>query len=296
MPGNRESHYNKNRKMKLIRFGKEGLEKPGVEISGKRYDCSPWFKDWDREFFMGGGLQALQKVLDEQSPEEVPSSERWASPIARPGMIMCVGLNYSDHAKESGMDVPGEPVLFMKASNTICGPYDEVTIPKGSRKTDWEIELGVVLNRDVLYLQNVAEAEESIAGYCIVHDLSERDFQLHREGQWVKGKSCPGFSPVGPWLLTRDEIGDVSDLKMSLRINGEPRQTGSTSTMVFKPAYLVWYISQFMKLEAGDLISTGTPPGVGLGMDPPQYLKAGDVAELSMDQLGRQRQEFIAYK
>ena len=282
--------------MKLIRFGNTGKEKPGVEISGQRYDCSPWFSDWDRDFFRGGGIQALQKILEEQAPEAVPSTERWASPISRPGMIMCVGLNYSDHAKESGMDLPGEPVLFMKASNTICGPYDVVTIPKGSRKTDWEIELGIVLERDVLYLPNVAEAEEAIAGYCIVHDLSERDFQLQREGQWVKGKSCPGFSPLGPWLLTRDEIEDISGLGMSLKINGESRQSGSTSTMVFKPAYLVWYISQFMKLEAGDLISTGTPPGVGLGMDPPQYLREGDVAELSIDQLGTQRQEFIAYK
>ena len=282
--------------MKLIRFGNRGNEKPGVEESGKRFDCSPYFEDWNRDFFAAGGLQALQKVLEEETLDEVAPSERWANPIARPGMILCVGLNYSDHAKESGMDLPGEPVLFMKAANTICGPFDEVIIPRGSQKTDWEVELGVVLNRDVLYLKDVAEAEEAIAGYCIVHDLSEREFQLNREGQWVKGKSCPDFSPVGPWLLTRDEMEDVSDLKMTLMVNGQLRQSGSTSTMVFKPAYLVWYISQFMKLEAGDLVSTGTPPGVGLGMDPPRYLKAGDVAELGIESLGIQRQEFASFK
>lgn len=282
--------------MKLIRFGNLGEEKPGIEVSGKRYDCSPYFEDWNREFFMKDGLQKLQKLLKEQSLEEVPTTERWANPIARPGIIMCVGLNYSDHALESGMDLPKEPVLFMKATNTICGAFDEVSLPKGSQKTDWEVELGVVLNRDVLYLEDEAEAEDAIAGYCIVHDLSERDFQLNREGQWVKGKSCPGFSPVGPYLVTRDEIENVMDLKMELSVNGEGMQSGNTSTMVFNPSYLIWYISQFMKLEAGDIISTGTPPGVGLGMKPPRYLKDGDRVELSIDHLGGQNQKFLAYK
>lgn len=282
--------------MKLIRFGNLGEEKPGIEVSGKRYDCSPYFEDWNREFFMNDGLQKLQKLLKEQSLEEVPTTERWANPIARPGIIMCVGLNYSDHALESGMDLPKEPVLFMKATNTICGAFDEVTLPKGSQKTDWEVELGVVLNRDVLYLEDEAEAEDAIAGYCIVHDLSERDFQLNREGQWVKGKSCPGFSPVGPYLVTGDEIENVMDLKMELSVNGKVMQSGSTSTMVFNPSYVIWYISQFMKLEAGDIISTGTPPGVGLGMKPPRYLKDGDRVELSIDHLGGQNQKFLAYK
>ncbi len=282
--------------MKLIRFGNLGEEKPGIEVSGKRYDCSPYFEDWNREFFMNDGLQKLQKLLKERSLEEVPTTERWANPIARPGIIMCVGLNYSDHALESGMDLPKEPVLFMKATNTICGAFDEVTLPKGSQKTDWEVELGVVLNRDVLYLEDEAEAEDAIAGYCIVHDLSERDFQLNREGQWVKGKSCPGFSPVGPYLVTGDEIENVMDLKMELSVNGKVMQSGSTSTMVFNPSYVIWYISQFMKLEAGDIISTGTPPGVGLGMKPPRYLKDGDRVELSIDHLGGQNQKFLAYK
>jgi len=282
--------------MKLIRFGNKGNEKPGIMQSGKRWDCSPYFKDWNRNFFMNEGLQSLQDLLKSQSLKEVPDSERWASPIARPGIIMCAGLNYSDHARESGMDLPGEPVLFMKATNTISGPYDEVSIPKGSQKTDWEVELGVVLNQDVLYLKDEKEAEAAIAGYCVVHDLSERDFQLNREGQWVKGKSCPGFSPVGPYLLTRDEIDNVLNLQMSLKVNGEQKQSGNTSTMVFTPAHLVWYISQFMMLEAGDLISTGTPPGVGLGMKPPQYLKAGDVAELGIDKLGSQKQQFVKLK
>lgn len=282
--------------MKLIRFGAKGNEKPGIEVAGKRYDCSPYFEDWNREFFLNDGLSALQDLMKEQTLKEVASEERWANPIARPGLIMCVGLNYSDHAKESGMDLPGEPVLFMKAANTICGAFDEITIPKGSQKTDWEVELGIVLNRDVLYLKDESEAEEAIAGYCIVHDLSEREFQLEREGQWVKGKSCPDFSPVGPYLLTRDKMKNVKDLRMNLKVNGEVMQSGNTSTMVFNPSYLVWYISQFMTLEAGDLISTGTPPGVGLGMNPPRYLKAGDVAELNIDHLGSQTQHFVAYK
>ena len=282
--------------MKLIRFGNREHEKPGVLVSGKRFDCSAYFEDWNRDFFMNDGLHALQEILKEQILNEVPSSERWANPIARPGIIMCVGLNYSDHAKESGMDLPREPVLFSKVANTVSGAFDEVTIPKGSRKTDWEVELGVVLNRDVLYLKDELEAENSIAGYCIVHDLSEREFQLNREGQWVKGKSCPGFSPVGPYLVTKDEIGNVMDLQMKLKVNGKVRQSGNTSFMVFGPAYLIWYISQFMKLEAGDLISTGTPPGVGLGMDPPQFLKDGDVVELTIDHLGSQIQQFVEYK
>lgn len=282
--------------MKLIRFGNREHEKPGVLVSGKRFDCSAYFEDWNRDFFMNDGLHALQEILKEQILNEVPSPERWANPIARPGIIMCVGLNYSDHAKESGMDLPREPVIFSKVANTVSGAFDEVTIPKGSRKTDWEVELGVVLNHDVLYLKDELEAENSIAGYCIVHDLSEREFQLNREGQWVKGKSCPGFSPVGPYLVTKDEIGNVMDLQMKLKVNGKIRQSGNTSFMVFSPAYLIWYISQFMKLEAGDLISTGTPPGVGLGMDPPQFLKDGDVVELTIDHLGSQIQQFVEYK
>lgn len=283
--------------MKLIRFGNPGAEKPGVLINDIRFDCSAYFDDWNHAFFQNDGLQRLTALLSDEGADlpEVPKSERWASPVARPGMIMCIGLNYADHAQESGMDIPKEPILFMKATNTLSGPYDAVTIPKNSTKTDWEVELGIVLNSDVSYLDNEAAAEKAIAGYCVVHDISEREFQIERGGQWVKGKSCPGFSPVGPYLATKDEIANVLDLKMHLSVNGKTMQQGSTATMIFKPAFLVWYISQFMQLEAGDLISTGTPPGVGLGMKPPVYLKANDKVNLEIEGLGRQEQLFKAY-
>ena len=281
--------------MKLIRFGERGQEKPGVLINGVRRDCSGHFSDWDHDFFQEGGLEKLRTLIDSEGSTfpEVSDSARWAPSIARPGMIVCIGLNYSDHAKESGMEPPSEPVLFMKASNTLSGPYDDVSIPQNSAKTDWEVELGLVLSKDALYLPNREAAKDYIAGYCVVHDVSEREFQLERGGQWVKGKSCPGFSPVGPYLATADEIEDVMNLEMSLSVNGERRQSGNTKTMIFDPFHLVHYLSQFMLLEAGDLISTGTPPGVGLGMKPPVFLKPGDKVELSVDQLGSQKQTFV---
>ncbi|RMG74628.1 MAG: FAA hydrolase family protein [Bacteroidetes bacterium] len=281
--------------MKLIRFGEVGAERPGIMVNGSRKDCSAFFSDWDRSFFQRGGLAQLRALLAEEGHllPDVPETARWAAPIARPGMIMCIGLNYSDHAKESGMEVPAEPLIFGKASNTLSGPYDSVAIPKGSEKTDWEVELGVVLGKDVSYLASEAEAEAAIVGYCVVNDLSERDFQLARGGQWIKGKSCPGFSPVGPYLVTADEVRNPLNLGMQLKVNGETMQSGNTATMVFSPAHLVWYLSQHMLVEAGDLISTGTPPGVGLGQDPPRYLKAGDEVELSIDGLGTQRQRFV---
>ncbi len=283
--------------MKLIRFGKKGTEKPGVFINGKRFDCTAYFNDWDQAFFQSDGLTKLEKLINNENIQfpEVIEQERWANPIARPGMIMCIGLNYADHAKESGMDIPTEPILFMKATNTISGPYDDVCIPKGSEKTDWEVELGIVMGSDALYLDNEAEAEKTIAGYCVVNDISERAFQLEKGGQWVKGKSCPGFTPVGPYLVTKDEISKVLDLNMKLNVNQEQKQNGNTSTMVFSPTYIVWYLSQFMQLEAGDLISTGTPPGVGLGFSPPQYLQDGDTVELEVEGLGKQKQLFKAY-
>tara|TARA_R110002049_G_scaffold308910_1_gene514823 strand:- start:13208 stop:13972 length:765 start_codon:yes stop_codon:yes gene_type:complete len=249
--------------MKLIRFGEKGLEKPGVFIDGKRLDCSKYFEDWNQQFFQNEGLERLKAILkrEEGNLPEIKEEVRWANPIARPGMIMCIGLNYSDHAKESGMEIPNEPILFMKATNTIGGPFDDVSIPRNSSKTDWEVELGVVLNKDVLYLKDEAEAEGAIAGYCVINDISERAFQLERGGQWVKGKSCPGFTAVGPYLVTKDEIDDVLNLKMNLSVNGVNKQNGNTKTMIFNPAYSLWYMSQFMQLEAGDLISTGTPPG-----------------------------------
>lgn len=283
--------------MKLIRFGKKGAEKPGVEIKGKRYDCSNYFEDWNHDFFQNGGLKKLKKILKKEKGAlpKVAKKKRLGSPTARPGMIMCIGLNYSDHAKESGMEVPSEPIIFSKATNTLAGPYDEVTIPKNSTKTDWEVELGILLKKDVLYLKNEKEAEKAIAGYCVINDISERAFQLEKGGQWVKGKSCPGFTTVGPYLVTKEDIADVLNLKMKLSVNGVSKQNGNTKTMIFNPAYIVWYLSQFMQLEAGDLISTGTPPGVGLGFSPPQYLKDGDVVNLEIEGLGQQQQLFKAY-
>jgi len=283
--------------MKLIRFGKKGAEKPGVEIKGKRYDCSRYFEDWNSNFFKNGGLKKLKKLLKNKKAvlPKVGKKKRLGSPIARPNMIICVGLNYSDHAKESGMEVPSEPIIFMKATNTIAGPNDAVTIPKNSVKTDWEVELGIVLKKGVSYLKNEQAAEKAIAGYCVINDVSEREFQLEKGGQWVKGKSCPGFTPVGPYLVPKEKISDVLNLKMKLKVNGKSKQNGNTKTIVFKPAHIVWYLSQFMQLEAGDLISTGTPPGVGLGFSPPQYLKDGDVVDLEIEGLGQQRQVFRAY-
>ncbi|MEM6347187.1 MAG: fumarylacetoacetate hydrolase family protein [Bacteroidota bacterium] len=278
--------------MKLIRFGPKGQEKPGVLIEGIRKDCSAHFQDWDRSFFQANGLEELQKLLRQAELPVVGQEVRWGAPIARPGTILCVGLNYSDHAKESGLEPPKEPVLFMKSTNTIAGPYDTVQIPHQSEKTDWEVELGIVLKRDALYLASETEAADCIAGYCVVNDLSEREFQLERSGQWVKGKSCPGFSPVGPWLSTADEVEDPSDLPMKLWVNDDLRQDGNTKTMIFSPTYVIWYVSQFMQLEAGDLISTGTPPGVGLGMKPPTYLKPEDEVRLTIGGLGSQRQKF----
>jgi len=216
--------------------------------------------------------------------------------MSTPGKVVCVGLNYSDHAAESGMPIPLEPILFMKAPGTVVGPYDEVQIPRGSEKTDWEVELGIVIGKEARYLDSVEEAKSRIAGYCVSHDISERAFQLERGGQWDKGKSCDTFNPLGPWLATADEVEDPQQLDMFLNVNGERRQTGNTRTMIFGCLEIVRYISQFMTLEAGDVISTGTPPGVGLGMKPPQYLMVGDVLELGISGLGFQKQTCVPHK
>jgi 2,4-didehydro-3-deoxy-L-rhamnonate hydrolase len=286
--------------MKLVRFGDAGKEQPGLLTSeGKRVDLSQHFDDWNSGFFRRGGLNHLADLLTKRDLSNFPSVEesvRHAAPIARPGKILCVGLNYSDHAAESGMEVPKEPILFMKAANTVVGPYDNLIIPRTSKKTDWEVELAVVIGKDARYLSSPEEAPDFIAGYCLSNDVSEREFQLERGGQWSKGKSCDTFNPLGPFLVTKDELPNVKSLAMSLNVNGERRQTGNTSTMVFDVYTLVHYISQFMTLEAGDLISTGTPPGVGLGMKPPQYLKPGDVVELSIERLGTQRQVCVPDK
>jgi 2,4-didehydro-3-deoxy-L-rhamnonate hydrolase len=221
------------------------------------------------------------------------AGERVGAPIARPHQILCVGLNYADHAAESGQPVPDEPILFTKSPNTLVGPFDDVRIPRGSTKTDWEVELGIVIGRRTSYLDAPEDARDAIAGFCVVNDVSERHFQLERGGQWVKGKSAETFNPAGPWLVTPDEVGDVMDLRMWLDVNGVRRQDGSTATMIFDPYVVVHYISQFLVLEPGDLINTGTPPGVGMGQDPPVYLQPGDVVELGIDRLGAQRQQVV---
>ena len=278
--------------MKLIRYGNAGNEKPGV-IDGEnnRRDASHFFKDWNREFFQNDGLEKLKEALENISSFPlVDEQERWAAPVARPGKVICIGLNYSDHATESGMAIPAEPIVFQKGANTVVGPYDHIIIPRKSKKTDWEVELSFIMKKDARYLDSADQSKEFIAGYAISNDVSEREFQIERGGQWTKGKSCDNFNPLGPYLVTPDEIKDVQNLSLRLSVNGKQMQNGNTSKMVFNVYYLVHYLSQFMTLEAGDLILTGTPPGVGLGMKPPQYLKAGDVVELSVEGLGFQKQ------
>lgn len=278
--------------MKLIRFGPMGSERPGVLVAGRRKDCSAAFRDWDREFFRGGGLAQLRELLATgvDALPDVPPEARWGAPIARPGKVVCIGLNYRDHAAETGAALPTEPLVFMKAANATVGPYDNVLIPRLSEKTDYEIELAVVIGRDARYVGSVEEASSYIAGYALANDVSERHFQKERGGQMTKGKSCDTFFPLGPFVATSDEIPDPLNLSMRLTVNGQTRQTASTGQMVFGPAVLVHYLSQFMTLEAGDVISTGTPAGVGLGRKPPEYLKAGDVMELAIEGLGEQRQ------
>ena len=283
--------------MRLVRFGAEKNEKPGImSEDGKRVDLSGYFREWDAEFFENAGLKQLSSLLGSKpftAFPMVPASERWGAPVARPGKIVGIGLNYSDHAKESGMAIPAEPIIFLKAANTVVGPYDHILIPRKSKKTDWEVELGVIIGEKARYLTDAKEAATSIGGYCISHDVSEREFQLERGGQWTKGKSCDTFNPLGPWLSTPDEIPNPQALAMVLRVNGEIRQRGSTTTMIFGVAEIIHYISQFLTLEPGDLITTGTPAGVGLGMKPPQYLKAGDVVDLEIEGLGNQQQTCV---
>ena len=278
--------------MKLIRFGDSGAERPGIiDNNNQRRDLSGIFKDWNHDFFAGGGIALLKEQAKDLSKMPlVKNDARWASCVARPGKVICIGLNYSDHAAESGMPIPQEPIVFQKGANTVVGPYDDILIPRKSEKTDWEVELGIVIGKDTRYLDNMADAKACIAGYCISHDVSERAFQLERGGQWTKGKSCDTFNPLGPWLLTPEEIADVHNLSMNLQVNGEHMQEGNTKNMIFNCWYLVHYLSQFMTLEAGDLISSGTPPGVGLGMKPPRYLKEGDVVNLEIEGLGSQQQ------
>lgn len=284
--------------MKLMRIGAPGSEKPVIRISDDTYvDVSDIVTDFNEQFFAAGTLSRVREVVAARvaADDVMPfAGERIGSPIARPHQILCIGLNYSDHAAETGAAVPVEPILFHKSPNTLIGPNDDVRLPRGSTKSDWEVELGVVIGKRTSYLDSVEEARDHIAGFVTCNDVSERAFQIERSGQWTKGKSAETFNPCGPWLATPDEIDDVGALGMWLDVNGIRRQTGSTSTMIFDPFFIVHYLSQFMTLEPGDLINTGTPPGVGMGMTPPQWLAVGDSITLGIDGLGSQTQRVIA--
>ena len=281
--------------MKLIRHGERGRERPGmVAPDGSLRDLTGKLPG-GADDLAGDVLTRLGDLssIDPASLPEVPAGTRLGCPVGFVGKFMCIGLNYSDHAAETGADVPPEPILFMKASSAVCGPNDPIVIPKGSEKTDWEVELGVVIGTPAKYVSE-ADALDHVAGYVLVNDVSERAFQAERAGQWTKGKSCDNFGQTGPWLVTPDEAGDPQDLGMWLDVNGERVQDGSTATMVYGVAHLIHYLSQFFTLHPGDVISTGTPPGVGLGMKPPRFLKAGDKVALGIEGLGEQRQDVIA--
>ncbi|RUX51146.1 FAA hydrolase family protein [Mesorhizobium sp. M4A.F.Ca.ET.020.02.1.1] len=279
--------------MKLLRYGEVGSERPGLlDADGTIRDLSAHVADIGGTALHPESLVKLSK-LDAKSLPAVSGKPRIGACVAGTGKFICIGLNYSDHAAETGATVPPEPIIFMKASSAIVGPDDDVLIPRGSVKTDWEVELGVVIGKTAKYVSE-AEALDYVAGYCVSHDVSERAFQAERQGQWTKGKSCDTFGPIGPWLVTKDEVADPQNIKMWLTVNGKTMQNGSTKTMVYGVAYLVSYLSQFMSLHPGDIISTGTPPGVGLGMKPPVFLKAGDVVELGIEGMGQQKQTFKA--
>jgi 2-keto-4-pentenoate hydratase/2-oxohepta-3-ene-1,7-dioic acid hydratase in catechol pathway len=282
--------------MRLIRFGQPGEEKPGLLLpDGRRVDVSAFVSDYDQRFFERNELDRLKEWVDSRASSlpVVGESTRLGPPIGLPSKIVCIGLNYRDHAVESGMALPQEPVLFFKSTTAIVGPNDPLVIPRGASKVDWEVELAVVMGRRSSYVTK-EHALDNIAGFVLHNDYSERSFQLERGGQWVKGKSADTFAPLGPFLATRDEIDDFANLNLWLKVNGEYRQKSSTANMIFDVPTLVSYISQFMTLLPGDVITTGTPPGVGLGMKPPQYLRPGDVVELGIDGLGESRQEVIA--
>ena len=282
--------------MKLIRFGEAGQEKPGVIINDKRYDVSEIVSDFNESFFENNGLETLKAAL-ETNPvlPEVDASIRLGSPVARPSKIICIGLNYVDHCRETGAPIPTEPIIFFKSTTSLCGPDDDLIIPKNSTKTDWEIELAFVVGKKASYVEE-ADALDYVAGYALLNDYSERAFQIEMGGQWAKGKGCDTFAPLGPFLATQDEIADVNNIPMWLTVNGKKFQNSNTSNLVFKIPFLLHYLSQFMTLLPGDIVSTGTPPGVGLGIKPfPIYVKAGDVIELGMDGLGSSKQVAKAY-
>ena len=282
--------------MKLIRFGMAGNEKPGLIIGDTYVDVSSFVKDYNEEFFEQDGLRKLKDFI-KTNPElpAVSKDVRLGSPVARPSKIVCIGLNYKDHAKETGAAIPAEPILFLKSTTALTGPNDNIIIPKNSQKTDWEVELAVAIGSKASYVAE-ADAMNYVAGYCLHNDVSERAFQLEMGGTWDKGKGCDSFAPIGPYLATPDEIEDINNCRLWLNVNGQLMQDGNTSNLIFNIPHLISYVSHFMTLIPGDIISTGTPAGVGLGMKPPVYLKPGDVVELGIDGLGKSMQTVIAYK
>jgi 2,4-diketo-3-deoxy-L-fuconate hydrolase len=279
--------------MKLLRYGEIGAERPGLlDRDGRLRDLSRQVADIAGPALSPAGLAALA-AIDAETLPLVEGAPRIGPCVGAIGKFLCIGLNYSDHAAETGATVPPEPILFMKPTSAIAGPNDDLRLPRGSRKTDWEVELGIVIGSRAKYVSE-AEAEAHIAGWCVINDVSEREYQMERHGTWDKGKGCDGFGPIGPWLVTRDDVPDPSSLNLWLEVNGRRYQDGSTATMVYKPAFLVSYLSNFMTLHPGDVIATGTPPGVGMGQKPPIFLKAGDVVELGVEGLGVQRQRVVA--
>lgn len=283
--------------MKLIRFGQPGEEKPGVVTADGSFDVSAFGEDFGEQFLATNGLERLAKwwAANSGKAPRIPDGVRLGSPLQRPSKIICIGLNYADHARESNMQIPTEPIVFFKSTSSLVGPNDDLIIPKNSKKTDWEVELAVVIGKKASYVEE-ANAMDHVAGYALHNDYSEREFQLERNGQWVKGKSADTFAPLGPWFVTKDEISDVNNLKIWLSLNGKKVQNGTTADLIFKIPFLVAYLSQFMTLLPGDVISTGTPAGVGLGMNPQVYIKEGDVMELGIDGLGTSRQQAVAWK
>ena len=282
--------------MKLLRYGQPGREKTGIEMDGKRYDTSAFGEDYNESFFENNGLQRLQEFVSDNKEklQTIPIGERLGCPVARPSKIVCIGLNYADHAKETGAKVPEEPILFMKSTTAIIGPDDSITIPRNSVKTDWEVELAIVIGKRCSYIEE-SEAMDYVAGYALHNDVSEREFQIERGGTWDKGKGCDTFAPIGPWLVTKDEIKDINNLRLWLKVNGKIMQDGTTANLIFNLPKLISYTSQFMTLLPGDIISTGTPAGVAMGMSTQPYLKAGDVIELGIDGLGESRQTCVAW-
>lgn len=283
--------------MKLIRFGNEGAEKPGICVDNINYDVSAFVKEYDEAFFASNGIEELKRIAEQQKGKlpKVPAGTRLGAPFARPSKIICIGLNYADHARETKATPPAEPVIFMKATTAICGPFDDVIIPRNSVKTDWEVELAIIIGKKARYVTEAA-AMDHIAGYCLHNDISEREFQLERSGTWDKGKGCDTFAPLGPWLVTKEEIADVNNLRLWLKVNDKILQDGTTANLIFNIPFLISYTSQFMTLLPGDVISTGTPAGVGLGFNPPVYLKPGDTMELGVDGLGSSKQKCVAYE